>query len=117
MRKINSVFFIFIAIFVSLQAQDFPQFEVPDPKDVAQIPDSIQLGTFYKGENIRIVLDIVLKEGWYIYSLFQDREVSLPTKLKFSQTLLQQKERVFETQSFQKKDSLETNSTHTRKPT
>ena len=106
MKKISSFFFIFIAIFVSLQAQNFSQIEVPDPKDVAKIPDNVQLGNFHRGENIKLLLNIVLKEGWYIYSLFQNKEVSLPTKLQFSKSTLDLKERAFETQALQKTDSL-----------
>lgn len=108
--KINRYFFIYFFIFLLLtfflNAQEYPTFEVPEKKDVARIPTSIDLGVFRIGEKARLDLTLSLEKGWYIYSLFQNPKIALPTKLDFASHFLKDEEGVFETRALQKKNSL-----------
>ena len=107
--KLSKLFFLlfFYFFYFDVFTQEFiTPFELPDKKKIAYIPDVVDLGTFRAGENVRFVLNIKLNKGWYIYSFFQNKEIALPTNLKFFTKLLHKIDSVFETTAIQKKNTL-----------
>ena len=107
--KNNKIFLLFFIIFLPSFAwtQELAFFEVPEKREVVQIPNSIDLGIFRAGEKLRVALPLSLSDGWYIYSIFQDQSIALPSKLEFLNNLLKKEATSFETTPLQKNNSLD----------
>ena len=120
MKPISIFFFIFSAVFIFSAAFLFaqntkeknssnvfsPLKNIPKKEKLLQIPSSLNLGNFHRGEQGRIILPIKIATGWYIYSIFQDPEVVLPSKIEFFQTRLNLESATYETNPVVEKSEL-----------
>ena len=111
MKPISIFFFIFSAVFIFSAAFLFaqntkeknssnvfsPLKNIPKKEKLLQIPNSLNLGNFHRGEQGRIILPLKIAQGWHIYSIFQDPEVVLPSKIDFTYNLLQLESSGYET--------------------
>ena len=120
MKPISIFFFIFSAVFIFSAAFLFaqntkeknssnvfsPLKNIPKKEKLLQIPNSLNLGNFHRGEQGRIILPLKIAQGWHIYSIFQDPEVVLPSKIDFTHTLLQLESSGYETNPVVEKSEL-----------
>ena len=86
------LFFIFSATFIFAQSTKeldssvvfSPLKNIPKKEKLLKITNFLNLGNFHRGEQGRIILPIKIAQGWYIYSIFQEPEVVLPSKIDFT---------------------------------
>ncbi len=118
--KLISIFWVFVFSATFLFAQNTkelnrdlpsgvvftPLKNIPKKEKLLQIPTSLNLGSFRRGEHGRIILPLKIAQGWYIYSIFQDPEIVLPSKIEFTQTLLKLESLSYETSPVVEKSEL-----------
>ena len=108
------LFFIFSATFIFAQSTKeldssvvfSPLKNIPKKEKLLKITNFLNLGNFHRGEQGRIILPIKISQGWYIYSIFQEPEVVLPSKIDFTHTLLQLESASYETNPVVEKSEL-----------